>query len=120
MVTFPLLGKDYVQWLLERARLNLDADGAAGVFESLGSRPEPFRKALGQARLQLAVNPAQDADALSPPPAWPLKAFGMQKPIFSTPVASLPPLQSALLRKLAALTRCLGLTCAAQACFRPP
>ena len=100
MVTFPLLGKDYVQWLLERARLNLDADGAAGVFQSLGSRPEPFRKALSQARLQLAVNPAQDADALLAS----LAAQGVRdaKTDFLNTVASLPPLQSALLRELAA------------------
>ena len=100
MVAFPLLGKDYVQWLLDRAGLNLDVDGATGVFQSLGSRPEPFRKALSQARLQLAVNPAQDADALLAS----LAAQGVRdaKTDFLNTVASLPPLQSALLRELAA------------------
>lgn len=100
MVAFPLLGKDYVQWLLERARLHLDVDGAAGVFQSLGSRPEPFRKALSQARLQLAVNPAQDADALLASLAF--QGVRDAKTDFLNTVASLPPLQSALLRELAA------------------
>lgn len=100
MVPFPLLGKDYVQWLLGRAKLNLDAALATEVFQSLGSRPEPFRKALSQARLQLAVNPAQDPDALLAS----LAAQGVRdaRTDFLNTVASLPPLQSALLRELAA------------------
>jgi len=100
MVAFPLLGKDYVQWLLERARLNLDVDGASAVFQSQGSRPEPFRKALSQTRLQLAVNPAQDANALLASLAF--QGVRDAKTDFLNTVASLPPLQSALLRELAA------------------
>lgn len=100
MVDFPLLGKDYVQWLLDRAKLNLDVERATGVFQGLGSRPEPFRKALSQARLQLAVNPAQDADALLASLAF--QGVRDAKTDFLNTVTSLPPLQSALLRELAA------------------
>jgi hypothetical protein len=100
MLPFPTLGKDYVQWLVCRAKLDLDLDLATEVFQSLGSRPEPFRKALSQTRLQLAVNPAQDANAMLAC----LAAKGVQdsKTEFLNTVASLPPLQSALLRELAA------------------
>lgn len=100
MVEFPTLGKDYVQWLVGRSKLNLDIDLATDVFQSLGSRPEPFRKALSQTRLQLAINPGQDSNALLAS----LAAKGIQdsKTDFLNTVASLPPLQSALLRELAA------------------
>ena len=99
-VSFPALGKGYVQWLMGRSKLNLDIDLATEVFQSLGSRPEPFRKALSQTRLQLAVNPAQDPDAMLAS----LAAKGVRdaKTDFLNTVASLPPLQSALLRELAA------------------
>ena len=100
MVEFPTLGKDYVQWLVGRSKLNLDIELATDVFQSLGSRPEPFRKALSQTRLQLAINPGQDSNALLAS----LAAKGVQdsKTDFLNTVASLPPLQSALLRELAA------------------
>ncbi len=100
MVEFPTLGKDYVQWLVGRSKLNLDIELATDVFQSLGSRPEPFRKALSQTRLQLAINPGQDSNALLAS----LAAKGIQdsKTDFLNTVASLPPLQSALLRELAA------------------
>lgn len=100
MVEFPTLGKDYVQWLVGRSKLKLDIDLATDVFQSLGSRPEPFRKALSQTRLQLAINPGQDSNALLAS----LAAKGIQdsKTDFLNTVASLPPLQSALLRELAA------------------
>jgi hypothetical protein len=99
MVQFPTLGKDYVQWLVGRSKLALDIDLATDVFQSLGSRPEPFRKALSQTRLQLAINPAQDPNAL----LVNLAAKGVRdsKTEFLNTVASLPPLQSALLRELA-------------------
>jgi hypothetical protein len=99
MVQFPTLSKDYVQWLVGRSKLNLDIDLATEVFQSLGSRPEPFRKALSQTRLQLAVNPVQDANAMLAN----LAAQGVRdsKTEFLNTVASLPPLQSALLRELA-------------------
>lgn len=99
MVAFPTLGKDYVQWLLGRAKLDLDIDLAFGVFQTLGSRPEPFRKALSQTRLQLAINPGQDANPL----LVELAAQGIRdsKADFLNTVASLPPLQAALLRELA-------------------
>jgi hypothetical protein len=100
MVQFPTLDKDYVQWLMGRSKLKLDIDLATEVFLCLGSRPEPFRKALSQTRLQLAVNPAQDANALLAS----LAAKGVQdtKTEFLNTVASLPPLQSAVLRELTA------------------
>ncbi len=100
MVQFPTLGKGYVQWLVGRAKLNLNIDLATEVFQSLGSRPEPFRKALSQTRLQLAVNAAQDANAMLAN----LAAIGVResKTDFLNTVASLPPLQSALLHELAA------------------
>ncbi len=100
MVSFPALGKNYVQWLVSRAKLNLDIDAATGVFQSVGSRPEPFRKALSQTRMQLAINPDQDANAMLAH----LAAQGVRdaKADFLNTVASLPPLQSALLRELAA------------------
>jgi len=100
MVQFPTLGKDYVQWLVGRAKLDLDIDLATEVFQSLGSRPEPFRKALSQTRLQLAVNPAQDGNAMLAGLA--AKGVHDAKTEFLNTVASLPPLQSALLRELAA------------------
>ena len=100
MVQFPTLGKDYVQWLVGRSKLNLDIDLATEVFQSLGSRPEPFRKALSQTRLQLAVNPAQDPNAMLTSLA--AKGVRNSKTDFLNTVASLPPLQSALLRELAA------------------
>lgn len=83
-------------------KLILDIGLAFEVFQSLGSRPEPFRKALSQTRLQLAVNPAQNADAMLAS----LAAQGVRdsKTEFLNTVASLPPLQSALLRELAADT----------------
>lgn len=99
MVQFPTLGKDYVQWLVGRAKLNLDIDLVTNVFQSLGSRPEPFRKALSQTRLQLAINPAQDANAMLASLA--AKGVSDAKNDFLNTVASLPPLQSALLRELA-------------------
>ena len=100
MVEFPTLGRDYVQWLVGRSKLKLDIDLATDVFQSLGSRPEPFRKALSQTRLQLAINPGQNSNALLAS----LAAKGIQdsKTDFLNTVASLPPLQSALLRELAA------------------
>lgn len=81
-------------------KLNLSIDSATEVFQSLGSRPEPFRKALSQTRLQLAVNPAQDSNAT----LTSLAAKGVRdsKTDFLNTVASLPPLQTALLRELAA------------------
>jgi hypothetical protein len=100
MVQFPTLGKDYVQWLVGRAKINLDIDLATEVFQSLGSRPEPFRKALSQTRLQLAVNAAQDANVMLASLA--AKGIRDSKTDFLNTVASLPPLQSALLRELAA------------------
>ena len=100
MVSFPALGKDYVQWLVGRSKLNLDIDLATEVFQSLGSRPEPFRKALSQTRLQLAVNPAQDPNAMLTSLA--AKGVRNSKTDFLNTVASLLPLQSALLRELAA------------------
>lgn len=100
MVQFPTLGKDYVQWLVGRSKLKIDIDLATEVFQSLGSRPEPFRKALSQTRLQLAVNPAQDSNAMLASLAF----MGVRdsKTDFLNTVASLPPLQSTLLRELAA------------------
>ncbi|MBA3056315.1 MAG: ATP-binding protein [Gammaproteobacteria bacterium] len=100
MVQFPTLGKDYVQWLVGRSKLHLDNDLATDVFQSLGSRPEPFRKALSQTRLQLALNPAQDSDAMLASLA--AKGVRDSRTDFLNTVASLPPLQSALLRELAA------------------
>ncbi|MCF8208879.1 MAG: ATP-binding protein [Rhodoferax sp.] len=102
MVQFPTLGKDYVQWLVGRAKLDLDLDQATEVFLSLGSRPEPFRKALSQTRLQTALAPTQDANALLANLA--AKGVSDAKTDFLNTVASLPPLQSALLRQLAADT----------------
>ncbi|MBC7618859.1 MAG: ATP-binding protein [Candidatus Saccharibacteria bacterium] len=100
MVQFPTLGKDYVQWLVARSKLDLDINLATEVFQSLGSRPEPFRKALSQTRLQGAVNPAQDPNAMLAG----LASQGVRdsKTDFLNTVASLPPLQSTLLRELAA------------------
>ena len=100
MVQFPTLGKDYVQWLVARSKLDLDINLATEVFQSLGSRPEPFRKALSQTRLQGAVNPAQDPNAM----LVGLASQGVRdsKTDFLNTVASLPPLQSTLLRELAA------------------
>ena len=100
MVQFPTLGKDYVQWLVGRSKLNLDIDLATDVFQSVSSRPEPFRKALSQTRLQLAVNPVQDSNAMLASLA--AKGVRDSKTDFLNTVASLPPLQSALLRELAA------------------
>jgi hypothetical protein len=102
MVQFPPLGQGYVQWLVDRAKLDVKVDLATDVFQSLGSRPEPFRKALSQARLDLAANPAQDANRLLAS----LAAQGVRdsKADFLNTVANLPPLQSALLRELAADT----------------
>lgn len=99
MVQFPTLGKDYVQWLVARSNLDLDIDLATEVFQSLGSRPEPFRKALSQTRLQRAVNPSQDPNAMLAG----LASQGVRdsKTDFLNTVASLPPLQSTLLRELA-------------------
>lgn len=100
MVQFPTLGKDYVQWLVGRAKLNLDIDLAMEVFQSLGSRPEPFRKALSQTRLQGALDPAQYSNAMLASLA--AKGVSDSKTDCLNTVASLPPLQSALLRELAA------------------
>ncbi len=100
MVDFPTLGKDYVQWLLERARLDLDPNLSFLVFQGLGCRPEPFRQALSQTRMQLAVHPEQDGLAL----LQSLAKRGAQsaRADFVNTVANLPPLQAALLRELAA------------------
>jgi len=83
-----------------RAKLNLDIDLAMEVFQSLGSRPEPFRKALSQTRLQGALDPAQDSNAMLARLA--AKGVSDSKTDCLNTVASLPPLQSALLRELAA------------------
>ena len=83
-----------------RAKLNLDIDLAMEVFQSLGSRPEPFRKALSQTRLQGALDPTQDSNAMLASLA--AKGVSDSKTDFLNTVASLPPLQSALLRELAA------------------
>ena len=83
-----------------RAKLNLDIDLAMEVFQSLGSRPEPFRKALSQTRLQGALDPAQDSNAMLASLA--AKGVSDSKTDCLNTVASLPPLQSALLRELAA------------------
>jgi len=100
MVQFPTLGKDYVQWLVGRSKLNLDIDLATGVFQSLSSRPEPFGKALTQTRLELAISPAQDSNTMLDSLA--AKGVRDSETDFLNTVASLPPLQSALLRELAA------------------
>ena len=83
-----------------RAKLNLDIDLAMEVFQSLGSRPEPFRKALSQTRLQGALDPAQYSNAMLASLA--AKGVSDSKTDCLNTVASLPPLQSALLRELAA------------------
>lgn len=102
MVSFPLLGKDYVQWLVNRSKLTLNIDQATEVFQTLGCRPEPFRKALNETRLALLSNLGENANDI----LRKLAAKGIQdaKEDFLNTVASLPPLQSALLKELAADT----------------
>ena len=100
MVQFPTLGKDYVEWLVGRAKLDVDIGSATQVFQSLGCRPEPFRKALSQTRLQQAVSPGQEPNEMLAN----LAAQGVldAKNDFLNTVISLPPLQAVLLRELAA------------------
>lgn len=102
MVPFPMLGKDYVQWLLGRSKIRLDIEEATRVFQSLGCRPEPFRKALSETRMHLAINPDDDADQILA--SYAAQGVRNTKADFLNTVASLPPLQSALLREIAADT----------------
>lgn len=98
MVSFPSLGKDYLAWAIQRSGLVVDEEVAFETFTKLGYRPEPFRKALTETRLALAVNPVLDGTQVLAEKA----ATGtlLAKTDFLNTVANLPPLQSALLREL--------------------
>jgi hypothetical protein len=92
------LGKDYLAWAIRRSGLVVDEEVAFETFTKLGYRPEPFRKALTETRLALAVNPVLDGTQVLAEKA----ATGtlLAKTDFLNTVANLPPLQSALLREL--------------------
>lgn len=100
MVNFPSLGKDYIQWMVERSKLPLDVDGTFRVFQEVGFRPEPMRKALMATKLKLAIEPALNPDhSLAEAARADIQGA---KTDFLNSVANLPPLQGAILREIAA------------------
>ncbi|MDV7394325.1 hypothetical protein RZS08_23285, partial [Arthrospira platensis SPKY1] len=62
MVTFPTLGKDYLAWVLQRSGLRVQEDVALESFKQIGCRPEPFRKALKETQIAMAVDDGLSAD----------------------------------------------------------
>lgn len=100
MVAFPPLGKDYIQWMVQRSQLALSVDSAYQVFQEVGSRPEPMRKALMAAKFKLANDSSLDPDATLAELAY--TDIEAAKTEFINSVANLPPLQGAILKELAA------------------
>lgn len=75
-VPYPVLGTDYVRYVLERLRAEglsplPSEDAAAAAFEVLGHRPEEFLRALGQLR-------ASAASGLEPDQLLPVIAATLQ------------------------------------------
>jgi hypothetical protein len=99
MVNFPPLDKAYVQWALFRASTPFSIDAAFEAFKSLGHRPEPFRKAISDAQLQIAISPNDDPDSTLAATAVQINQNARSG--FLNTVSSLPPLQAALLHEIA-------------------
>ena len=99
MVNFPPLGRDYIQWRVQQSKLSLDIDRAFQVFQEVGYRPEPMRKALMATKLKLAIEPSLNPDhSLSEAAHADIQG---SKTDFLNSVANLPPLQGAILKELA-------------------
>lgn len=99
MLNFPHLGKDYVEWAIRRSKLTINTDAAFEVFQKLGSRPEPFGKALRQCDVMAAGQQTGDHTRLFADLAQ--KEAEATKNNFLGSVDSLPPLQAAILREIA-------------------
>jgi hypothetical protein len=99
MIDFPQLDKDYVNWVIAKSKLNLNASGALDVFSQLGFRPESFLRALSATRREATIKPGADADAILLQQAQ--DGLRSARADFLNTISSLPPLQAALLRELA-------------------
>lgn len=99
MVSFPVLGRDYVEWTIAKASIKLDIDKASEVFLKTGSRPEIFQKVLRDLRKNLLTDEGTNTDELLATLA--LENIELSRNSFLNTLASMPPLQSALLKEIA-------------------
>lgn len=103
MIAFPPLGKDYVEWAIDRSKVTIDLPIAFTVFQSLGSRPEPFTKSLKQCVIEIASGSQKIPSDLLADLAY--KGYDEARNDFLNTVDNLPPLQSALLKEFALATK---------------
>jgi hypothetical protein len=103
MVAFPVLGQEYIEWLVTRSKVPLDAKKSLAVFNTLGGRPEPFVRAVASTRREVTADPKLDANLVLAQHA--ADGMAQAKRDFMNTIANLPPLQIALLRELASETR---------------
>ncbi len=98
MVDFPKLGPDYIQWVCDRSKLQLNPIKTFEVFTETGSRPEMVLPAIRKLRLSPPAEMASLDEAFAQAVRAGLTAA---KADFLNTFANLPPLQAALLRELA-------------------
>lgn len=111
LVDFPKLGLSYIEWLCKRSKMALDPAKTLDVFKEAGSRPEMILPAMRKARLTHTSEPNAHTSAEKNTAAPMLddtfarlvrEHIDAAKDDFFHTLASLPPLQAALLRELAA------------------
>lgn len=100
LVNFPHLGRDYVQWFCEQARLGapLDPDATFAAFERSGWRPEILAAAADTVRFDLELQPADVAQRFSQAVDEQIELLRLEA---LRVVRSLTPLQAAVLRVMA-------------------
>lgn len=101
MVNFPSLGADYIAWFCERVNLPFELDPAEvlQLFEQAGHRPEVIYAAADVFRFDLALDPADGRSRFA---AEVRNQIEMMNGESMKAVHSLTPIQSAVLRVMAA------------------
>lgn len=99
MVSFPVLGNDYVEWAVARSGIKLDVNMASDVFLKIGSRPEIFQKVLRDLRKVVLIDKTSNLDDLLRNLA--IENIRQSKNSFLNAMSSMHPLQSALLKEIA-------------------
>lgn len=100
LVSFPHLGRDFVQWFCQQANLGapLDPEATYAAFERSGWRPEILAAAADVVRFDLELVPADVAQRFSQAVDEQIEALRVEA---LRVVRSLTPLQAAVLRVMA-------------------
>lgn len=100
LVNFPPLGRQYVEWFVERVNLlaHLDADAVWPLFERAGFRPEILGAAADSLRFDFELSPSDVSSRFNEQVA---KELDTSDSATLQVVHSLTPLQSSVLRVLA-------------------